>query len=149
MLFYANLHVGMPGISSKEETRLRDVEKRFGRMNYGRSLYPEEMVDQLLREKDRNPREDHAELQSAIATMRDNMPRRTCPRPPPGFDRNDPYYNHVPKNRIPVQSVPHSHHEAMRAPVPHNLGCNSTIARGSYVLEETSVEGMCLENNNN
>ena len=109
-------------------------------MNYGRSLYPEEMIDQLLREKDRNPREDHAQLQSAIATMRENMPRRTCPRPPPGFDRNDPYYNHVPKNRIPVQSVPHSHHEAMRAPAP-KLGYNST-----NILEETSVEGMCIEN---
>ena len=143
MLFYANLHVGMPGISSKEETRLRDVEKRFERMNYGRSLYPEEMVDQLLREKDRNPREDHAELQSAIDTMRENMPRRTCPRPPPGFDRNDPYYHHVPKNRIPVQSVPHSLHETMRAPVP-DLGYNSTKAQEFYVLEETSVEGMYL-----
>ena len=146
MLFNAKLHVAMPGFSSSKETKLRDVEKRFGSMNYGRSLYPEEMIDQLLREKESNStREDHAQLQSAITTMRDSMPRRSV-RPPPGFDRKDPYYHHVPTNRVPIQSVPHSRHEAMRAPVPHSIGYGLKKAPGSIVLERASVEGKGIGN---
>ena len=144
MLFYAKLHVRMPGISSMEETRLRDDEKRFESMNHGRSLYPEQMVVQVLREKGKAPGDGHDQLQTAISTMRENMPRRTCSRPPPGFDKNDPYYHHVPKNRIPVHSVPHSHHEALRVPVPHNPGPRSMNAPVFHVLEESSVEGMCV-----
>ena len=144
MLFYAKLHVAMPGVSSMEETRLRDVEKRFEAMNHGRNFHPEPMVDQVLREKGKAPRDGHDQLQSAISTMREYMPRRTCSRPPPGFDKNDPYYHHVPKNRIPVDSVPHSRHEALRAPVPHNPGPRSMNAPVFHELEESSVEGMCV-----
>ena len=149
MLFNAKLHVAMPGIPSSKETKLRDVEKRFGNMNYGRSLYPEEMIDQMLREKESNSmREDHAQLQSAITTMRNSMPKRSGLRPPPGFDKKDPFYHHVPTNRVPVQSVPHSRHEALRAPVPHSIGYGLKKAPGSNVLEKAPIEGKCIGNNN-
>ena len=147
MLFYAKLHVAMPGISSSEETRLRDVEKRFGSMNCVRSLHPEEMVDMSSREREKNSSADHAKLQSAISTMKGNMPRRTCLRPPPGFDRNDPYNHHVPNSRVPVQSVPHSRHEAMRALlVPPNPDQRHLLPFESNGLEDISNEGVCLEN---
>ena len=130
-MFNAKLHVPMPGFSSDEGIRLRDVEKRS-----------EKLVNQTISEKSKNPRADHAQLQSVVATMREFMPRRTCPRPPPGFDRNDTYYNHVPNNRVPVVSVPHSRHEALRAPtVPPPSSQRRMSSSELHLLEE--FEGMC------
>ena len=106
--------VRMPGLPGPEVVRLRNVESRASSMTSGGgSLYPVEMLDDLMRDAGVKRGRDHAQLQDAVSTMRATIPRRNCAREPPGFERDDPFLHHVPSIRVPTRAVPHTRHEGL------------------------------------
>ena len=72
-----------------------------------------EMQDEMMRDAVVKRERDHAQLQDSVSTMRATIPRRNCAREPPGFERNDPFFHHVPSVNVPTRAVPHTCHEAL------------------------------------
>ena len=106
--------VKMPGMPGPEFERLKNVERKAASMpSHGRSLYPVEMLDDLMRDAGVMRERDHAQLQDAVSTMRATIPKRNWAREPPGFERNDPFLHHVPRVNVPTRAVPHTCHEAL------------------------------------
>ena len=106
--------VKMPGLPGYEFERLKNVERRAASMpSGGGSLYPEGMLDELMRDAGVTRERDHAQLQDAVSTMRATIPQRRCAREPPGFERNDPFLHHVPSISVPTRAVPHTRHETL------------------------------------
>ena len=106
--------VKMPGMPGPEFERLKNVERRAASMpSGGGSLYPVEMLDNLMRDAGVMRERDHAQLQDAVSTVRATIPKRNCAREPPGFERDDPFLHHVPSISVPTRAVPHTRHEAL------------------------------------
>ena len=106
--------VKMPGLPGTEIERLKNVEGRGASVpSGGRSLYPEEMLDEMMRDAGVMRERDHAQLQDAVSTMRATIPQRRCAREPPGFERDDPFLHHVPSISVPTRAVPHTRHETL------------------------------------
>ena len=113
--------IKQPGFDESEFRRLRDMERRAASMpSGGGSLYPVGMLDDLMRDAGLKRGRDHAQLQDAVVTMRATIPRRNCAREPPGFERDDPFYHHVPRTNVPTRAVPHTRHEALHF-TPHGV----------------------------